>query len=114
MIKTDEVLQALREKYRGMTQTEIAQATGVSQSYIANLLSGKSSMENLSLKKINQLFPGASLNFGGRAIGDRTNANGRARVQSDDTINADCNHGVVILFNYGTVNLVREKEKKDR
>ena len=111
MIKSEEVLQALRERYSGKTQQEIAEATGVSQSYIADLLSGKSSMENLSLKKINQLFPGASLSLGNRTIGARTNANGRARVQSDDTINADCNSGIVILFNYGTVNLVREKDE---
>jgi predicted transcriptional regulator len=114
MIKAEDVLQALREKYHGMSHLGIAKATGVSYSYIAYLMSGKASTQSLSLKKINQLFPEASLNFGGRAIGDRNNVDGQARVQSDDTINADCNSGIVILFNYGTVNLMRDAEKKDR
>ena len=114
MIKTDEVLQALREKYRGMTQQEIADKSGVARTYVRQILLGQRPADGLTLKMINRLLPEATLNFGGRAIGDRTNANGRSRVQSDDTINADCNSGIVILFNYGTVNLVRDAEKKDR
>ena len=114
MINAEDVLQALREKYHGMSHLGIAKATGVSYSYIAYLMSGKASTQSLSLKKINQLFPEASLTFGGRAIGDRTSANGQARVQSDDTITVGSNSGIVILFNYGTVNLVRDAEKRDK
>ena len=89
MINMKEVQAALREMYAssGMTQTEIAQATGVSQSYIADLLSGKSSMENLSLKKINQLFPRAILLLSGDTV----------------SIHANRNSGNVVGVNHGTV-----------
>ena len=85
MIAARDILAELRRLYDGgATQQEIAAMTGVSQSYIADLLSGKSSPENLSLKKINQLFPEATLSFGNRSIGDNNVIHARARVQSDN------------------------------
>lgn len=93
MINMKEVQAALREMYTssGMTQTEIAQATGVSQSYIADLLSGKSSMENLSLKKINQLFPRAVLLLSGDTVSIHANRNsGNVVGVNHGTISQDC------------------------
>lgn len=112
MINMKEVQAALREMYAssGMTQTEIAQATGVSQSYIADLLSGKSSMENLSLKKINQLFPEASLSLGNRTIGDRNVIHSHARVQSDNNF-LPADRDAVEEFRRGLTDLIIGSEE---
>ena len=84
MIDVGMILKELREIYNaGSTQQEIADRTGVSQSYVADLLSGKRPIDGLTLKKFNQLFPSATLSFGNRSIGNN-NVIRNARVQSDN------------------------------
>lgn len=48
------------------------------------MLSGKRKIDGLTLKKINQLFPTATLSLGNRTIGNNNTIGARARVQSDN------------------------------
>ena len=86
MINMRDVQSALRDKYNapGMTQQKLADEAGISRSYLAELISGKCAVDGLTLKKINQLFPEASLSLGNRTIGDRNVIHSHARVQSDN------------------------------
>ena len=67
MINIRDIQARLKKMYdkSGKTQLEISRESGVSQSYINDLLSGKSSTENMSIKKLNQLFPEATISFDG-------------------------------------------------
>ena len=90
MINMAGLLEALRTKYRrpGPTQHELAEEAGISDSYLTELLSGKCDVSGLTMKKINQLFPNATLNLSG------------------DTVNTEQNHGhSVMSVNHGTVNV---------
>lgn len=78
MIEMKQVYAALREKYSaGMTQQEIADATGVSQTYIGNLLSGQRPIDGLTLKKVNQLFPEAVIVLNG----ETTSTTGNSKLE---------------------------------
>ena len=78
MIEMKQVYAALREKYSaGMTQQEIADATGVSQTYIGNLLSGQRPIDGLTLKKVNQLFPDAVIVLNG----ETTSTTGNSKLE---------------------------------
>ena len=88
MIACKEVLAELRRKYdSGLTQQKIANASGVSRSYIRDLLSGKRKIDGLTLKKINQLFPRSLLLLTGDTV----------------SIHADRNSGNVVGVNHGSV-----------
>ena len=85
MINTTEIYNALRDKYNsGATQEQIANEAQMSQTYIGDLLSWKRKIDGLTLKKINQLFPTATLSLGNRTIGNNNTIGARARVQSDN------------------------------
>lgn len=85
MIAAREILSEIRSLYDGgATQQEISDLTGVSRSYVRDLLSGKRSVDGLTVKKLNQLFPNATLSIGNRTIGDNNVIHARARVQSDN------------------------------
>lgn len=92
MIDAGMILTELREIYNaGSTQQEIADRTGVSQSYVADLLSGKRSVDGLTLKKINQLFPQAILLLSGDTVSIRANRNsGNVVGVNHGTISQDC------------------------
>ena len=88
MIDARDILAELRHIYDdGATQQEISDRTGVSRSYIRDLLSGKRPVDGLTLKKINQLFPRSVLLLSGDTV----------------SINADRNSGNVVGVNHGTV-----------
>lgn len=58
----EELRSALREKYdAGMTQKEIADRTGISQSHICKLLNGSRSFSEVTLGNVLKLFPQAKL-----------------------------------------------------
>lgn len=58
----EELRSALREKYdTGMTQKEIADRTGISQSHICKLLNGSRSFSEVTLGNVLKLFPQAKL-----------------------------------------------------
>ena len=88
MINFEEVLEDLRSQYAtGKTQEEIAKRTGVGRSYFCQLISGKSPIEGLSLKKFNQLFPDCVVYLHGDKV----------------KINAPSNSGNVVGINNGSV-----------
>lgn len=92
MIDVGMILKELREIYNaGSTQQEIADRTGVSQSYVADLLSGKRPIDGLTLKKFNQLFPHAILQLSGDTVSIRANRNsGNVVGVNHGTISQDC------------------------
>jgi len=89
MINFKEIQAVLRELSGspGMTQQRLADASGLSQSYIAGLISGKCPVDGLTLKKINQLFPDATINLHGDNV----------------SIHAPGNHGNVAGVNHGAI-----------
>ena len=88
MIDYREILDALRQEFvKGATQVDIAKRSGVGRSYICELMSGKSPVDGLSLKKFNQLFPKATVYL----YGDKVN------------IDAPLNSGNVVGVNNGGV-----------
>lgn len=88
MIDSNDILSALKAEYdSGMTYEEIAKKHGVSYTYIHNLFSGKRSIDGLTLKKINKLFPDAVLHL----YGDKV------------TITAPQNQGNVVGVNNGAI-----------
>lgn len=92
MIDVGMILKELREIYNaGSTQQEIADRTGLSQSYVADLLSGKRPIDGLTLKKFNQLFPQAILLLRGDTVSIRANRNsGNVVGVNHGTISQDC------------------------
>lgn len=89
MINHKEVFAALRERNSsGETQREIAEKAGISKGYIGDLFSGRNSVEGLTIKKLNQLFPNSKL------ILDATQHN---------NITQHSNSGVTVGVNNGTV-----------
>ena len=90
MIDIEALYQAFLEMYHsGMSQQQIAKQTGVAQSYIANLISGKRKFDGLTLRKVQKLFPGATISIGNRSIGDHNVVHPNARVQSDNNFLSD-------------------------
>ena len=88
MIDFNDILSALKVQYdSGSTYEEIAKQHGVSYTYIHNLFSGKRSIEGLTLKKINKLFPKAVLKLDGDSV----------------SITADHNSGNVVGVNNGEI-----------
>lgn len=61
-----QVHKALLEKYQaGATQQELADAAGISQGHIGNLLSGKRKISGITLENLVRLFPRVTLNLNG-------------------------------------------------
>ena len=88
MIDLEEVIKDLREQYaNGETQGEISKRTGIGQSYFCQLISGKRSIDGLSLKKFNQLFPDSVVQLHGDKV----------------KIDAPGNSGNVVGINHGSV-----------
>ena len=93
MINMKDVQAALRDRYNepGMTQQQLADAAGISRSYLAELISGKCAVDGLTLKKINQLFPRASLLLSGDTVSIHANRNsGNVVGVNHGTISQDC------------------------
>ena len=92
MIAAKDILLELRKLYEnGATQQEISDQTGVSRSYVRDLLSGKRPVDGLTLKKINQLFPQAILLLSGDTVSIRANRNsGNVVGVNHGTISQDC------------------------
>jgi len=76
----------LRIYQTGTTQQEISEKTGVAQSYIADLMSGKKKFGGLTLRKINQLFPDATINLHGDTV---MADNSGALVENDTPANIE-------------------------
>ena len=92
MIDTKEILDALRKMHDdGMTQQEIADRAAMSQTYVADLLSGKRPTGGLSVKMLNKLFPRAVLLLTGDAVSIHANRNsGNVVGVNHGTISQDC------------------------
>lgn len=87
MVDGNSILEALRTKWQFNSQEEISKASGVSRTYICELLSGKADVYGLTLKKINKLFPKAVLKLDGDSV----------------SITADHNSGNVVGVNNGEI-----------
>lgn len=62
----DQILEWLRDQYdSGMTQFEISKKTGIHQSDLCNILSGKKEIGGMRLDTIQNIFPHATLNIDG-------------------------------------------------
>ena len=92
MIAAGDILAELRRRYdSGSTQQELSQLTGVSRSYIRDLLSGKRAIDGLTIKKINQLFPRSVLQLNGDTVSIHANRNsGNVVGVNHGTISQDC------------------------
>lgn len=89
MIDVKKIHKELCRKWQsGVSQTALAAESGLSQSYIADLLSGKRSVDGLTLRKFNQLFPDSVVHL----YGDKVK------------ITANENKGNVVGINHGAVN----------
>ncbi len=88
MIDQKKILSLLLQRWRdGETQADIAKKAGISQPYLCDLISGKADVEGLTIKKLNALFPEASLNLEGDSV----------------SIHADYNSGNVVGINHGKI-----------
>ena len=66
MIDAEKIIESLRQRWQaGETQLKIAQNAGISHAYLCELISGKNDPNGLTIKKINALFPKATLNLHG-------------------------------------------------
>jgi len=70
---------ALREEYRNSTYKEMAKRSGISLSYVHDLVTGKRKYITLSLDKLFALFPDAFITLHGdkstQSIGDNSSGN---------------------------------------
>ena len=88
MIRCDELFRDLRSQWEsGKTQEELSRKSGVSRSYLCELLSGKRDIENMTIKKLNQLFPDSVFLTRGDHI----------------SITAERNRGNIVGVNRGTI-----------
>lgn len=89
MTIAEQVRNVLTDEYkRGDIQQEMAKRHNVSQQYISQLISGKKPCDGLTARKLNQMFPGATLNLTGDTV----------------TVNSSGdNNGTLIGVNHGTV-----------
>lgn len=90
MINTSEILKALRDRsfVDGLTQQEISSKSGVSRSYICDLLNGKRDIGGITLRTLIALFPDATL-----------------YLRDAPLVNAPSNSGNVVGVNHGTANM---------
>ena len=95
MIDAKDILAELRHIYDdGATQQEISDRTGVSRSYIRDLLSGKRPVDGLTLKKINQLFPRSVLLLSGDTVSINADRNS-GNVVNGDQISDGCLSAII-------------------
>ena len=88
MIDAEKIIESLRHRWQaGEPQLKIAKEAGISHAYLCELISGKNDPNGLTIKKINALFPKATLNLHGDAA----------------VISAPRNSGNVIGINHGTM-----------
>lgn len=84
-----EIIEAIREVWvkKKKTQTQIADSAGISQTYISDLLSGKSRADSLTLKTLFGLFPNLILRLNGDVVSVSADNNSSAFGQVNGNIN---------------------------
>ena len=92
MIDSKIIIKALREQLQGdLTQLELSERTGVSRTYICELVSGKANSDGLTIGRLNALFPECVLDLHGRNVQINANNNsGNVVGVNNGKITADC------------------------
>lgn len=92
MIAANCIIERLIQRWqRGESQLSIAKKAGISQAYLCDLFSGKASADGLTIKKINSLFPKATLLLDGDSVSIRADHNkGTVVGVNRDQISTDC------------------------
>lgn len=101
----DDILKAIRDEYKtGATQAELAQKYRCSQVHLGRLLSGKRSVEKISMETFFKIFPRAKinldsgvhssvvntgLNMGHMINGNATHDDVIQKILSDDSLSSD-------------------------
>lgn len=82
------IIEAIREVWvkKKKTQTQIADSAGISQTYISDLLSGKSRADSLTLKTLFGLFPNLILRLNGDVVSVSADNNSSAFGQVNGNI----------------------------
>lgn len=87
MIDANEILRVLKEEYEKSTYQEMAKRHNISYTHLYDIMQGKRPTDCLTLKKLNTMFPDATLHL----YGDKV------------TITANQNHGNVVGVNNGAI-----------
>ena len=87
MIDAKEILRVLKEEYEKSTYQEMAKRHNISYTHLYDVMQGKRSVDGLTLKNINKMFPDATLHL----YGDKV------------TITANQNQGNVVGVNNGAI-----------
>lgn len=87
MIDANEILSVLKKEYEKSTYQQMAKDHGIAYTYLYDIMQGKRSIDGLTLKKINKMFPDAVLHL----YGDKV------------TITAPQNQGNVVGVNNGAI-----------
>jgi predicted transcriptional regulator len=62
MIDAQKIIDTLKEEFnKGRSYNQMSRESGVSQPYICDLVNGRNKADGLTIRKINQLFPNATL-----------------------------------------------------
>ena len=84
----DQILDILKKEYKaGKTQNMIAKKYNLTQTDVQRLLSGKRSVDKLSLKVFMRMFPNASINLTGDVVSVSADNNSSAFGQVNGNIN---------------------------
>ena len=97
MIEVDKILRYLRSRWEaGETQQQIANSTGISRSYLCEILSGKAGVDRITVGTINKLFPKATLQLeGDAAVISAPRNSGNVIGINNGTMESDCLSGVM-------------------
>lgn len=96
MIDSKVILEDLRKEWQASSQEEISRRSGVSRTYLCELLSGKADANGLSIKKINALFPHARIDLHGNSFSVQTNGHSVNVFGSENfDISSSCLNSVI-------------------
>ncbi len=93
----DQILDILKKEYKaGKTQNMIAKKYNLTQTDVQRLLSGKRSVDKLSLKVFMRMFPNASINLTGDIVSVSADNNSSAfgQVNGDISISGKTTSGI--------------------
>jgi predicted transcriptional regulator len=81
MIDAQKIIDTLKEEFnKGRSYNQMSRESGVSQPYICDLVNGKKASDGLTIRKINQLFPNATLSLN-NSIVQNVNSNTGNNIQ---------------------------------
>lgn len=99
MIDAQKIIDALKEEFnKGTSYNKIAHERGISQPYLCAIVNGRASADGLTIQKINQLFPNATLSLNNSIVQNvNSNTGSNMQIVGEKNFNSPANTLDLIL-----------------